>query len=331
MCDAEDKLRVMMRKLAACSIAISFACKSGETKARPPVEQTPPTIVADAAAPPPPVNAPTDASPPVTAPATRAAFPEIFDQRRRWVFEMVRGRSPRKLESIKNAPRVFGTFDPEETVEGAQTVTFVTRPEAGAGLAIANRHAEAGRQVIMLVLDDDGIRQLGGWMNPQRPDNIRGFTFPNRLEGTHRIERTPHYGTFVITVRAQELAIAGKPTAVWVAESTATEEGVSSTDFAAWAPGIGPALSCKGEVCLRLVAVEDRSCTTLVKKLCEGRDEPTCKRIDGWVFDERLIDEKRQKPLGSKESEKICDQVLTGDPRELALFRDQMETMLDLK
>lgn len=265
-------------------------------------------MVIDAAPAEPPDAAPVavDAAAPGVGDAAKAAYPELLDLHKRWIFEVVAGSAIGKLKPVKNLPHVFGYVAPLTADGSLEQTYFTTRADGKYGFDFA---AVTG-QTIGIVFDDDGVRQFAGWMNVGDKSNLRGFTFPLEVPAT--IERDTSYGTIVIEVTKQDLPVAGETRAVLVASTKMTEDKTSSYEVHAYAPGLGPALLCpptydrRDLLCLRLISTDERLCAQAAAQACQGQDAAACDD----ALRQLLIDPDDGKPRTSKEAEANCGEML---------------------
>jgi hypothetical protein len=282
----------------------------------------------DAATRPPDAARPIDAAPaPTIGDQSKAAFPELFDLRIRWVYEIVEGTSLATLKPIKGTPRIFAVVD-APTLDGALTIVHLsTRPELAAKLGDL---VAVGRHHIWVVFDADGIRQLaaqGRSTSSGDLGNIRGFTFPHTFDGPTTIQGHPDFGTIEIALTRERLAIAGEERDLLVAQSTMVEAGPDLTFYEqfAYAPGLGPALLCaqtfdpKDLLCLRLTGTEPRRCLVIAQQLCEGKDPAACDE----VYRKLQLDPSDGEPMGAEFSEKACDKLLA-DPAQMERLRQTL-------
>ena len=262
-------------------VLVIAACAKSRSQEQPPPPATP-LVRADASIAPP-IDAARSAAPVVPAPAqtgeaSKAAFPELLDQRKRWIFEIVEGTSLAKLRPVKRAPRVFGYLGGPEVRDSTEYVWLSTRPDSNQKNVDFSR---APNVSFGIAFDEEGIRHLaaiGDMARVNDKSNMRGFTFPRTLAPT-TIARDVAFGTITIDVTREKLHVAGTSQEVLVARAKNFDSRHDNTwyEVYAYAPGIGPALLCPNNgprdfECLRLVGTDERACVSLAMKLCDGKD-----------------------------------------------------------
>jgi hypothetical protein len=258
--------------------------------------------------------------PPQIGERSKAAFPELLDQRKRWIFELVEGSSFAKLRPVKRAPRVFAYLAAPEVRDSMEYVWLSTRPDSNQ----KNVDFSLAPNVSFgIAFDDDGVRHLaavGAMARVNDKSNIRGFTFPHTVTGPTKIARDVSFGTISIDVTRERLRIADKPQEVLVARAKNFDRRHNETwyEVYAYAPGIGPALLCPNNgprdlTCLRLIGTDERACVSLATKLCAGKN---CDDVLHKLQTDPKTGERRM----DTNSERHCMEMLN-NPAELELAR----------